>query len=92
MSNAPIKPQQSSRLETPDDVNDVDELDGVLVQQQGLVGNGGVFALRDRGEGFRRDHLTQNVLRKKVGVCKSLQTVVPSKIRTSVSINQLSCL
>lgn len=51
------------RLEAANDVDDVEKLDGVLVQEKTLVGDGGVFALLHRGSRLKADHLPQDVLR-----------------------------
>lgn len=51
------------RLEAANDVDDVEKLDGVLVKQQPLVRNSGVFPLLHRWSRLKADHLSKNVLR-----------------------------
>lgn len=51
------------RLEAANDVDDVEKLDGVLVKQQTLVRNRGIFSLLHRWSRLKTDNLSKNVLR-----------------------------
>lgn len=50
------------RLEAADDVDYIEELDGFLVEQYGLVGDRGVVPLLHRRQKFSAHHGAKNVL------------------------------
>lgn len=52
-----------SRLEAADNVDDVDKLDGILVEQQGLVRYRGVFPLRHCRQSLYGHDFAENILR-----------------------------
>lgn len=54
------------RLEAANDIDDVQQLDGVLVEQQALVRDGGVFALLHRGPRLEANYRSENVLQYRV--------------------------
>lgn len=67
------------RLEAANDVDDVEELNGVLVQQQALVRNSGILPLLDRGSRLEADNLSKNVLRS---VRYGVYTIASQSINT----------